>query len=75
MKAACFILSAGCYLFVRPGAMGDSTLQQRAVTKIVSEGPFEQVQVRQLNYLFLQNRYICSKAGSVVEVSDKASGS
>ena len=71
MKTACLIFSSGSYLFVRPGPMRDGTFEQCAITKIVTEGSFEQVQVRKLNYLFFQGGFIYNKAGSVVEVATK----
>lgn len=67
MKSARLVFRAGRDLFVSPRTMRNGPLEEGPVTEIVRESCFEQIQVRKLNPLFLQSRFICNKAGSVVE--------
>jgi hypothetical protein len=74
MEPARLIFRTRRDLFVCPGAMSKGTFQQGTVLKLVRENRFQQVKVRKCDPLCLQDMYDCNKAGSVVEVSDKASG-
>ncbi len=74
MESARLIFRARRDLFMGPGAMRNRTFQQGTVLKLVAENRFQQVKVRKCDPLYLQDIFDCNKAGSVVEVSDKASG-
>ncbi len=74
MEPARLIFRTGRDLFVGPGAMCNSTFEQGTVLKLVRENRFQQVKVRKCDPLYLQDMLRRNKAGSVVEVSDKASG-
>lgn len=67
MKSARLVFRTGRYLFMSPRTMRNRPLKKGAVTEVVRESCFEQIQVRKLNPLFLQCGFICNKAGSVVK--------
>ena len=68
MELTSLVFRAGRHLFVGPGTMRDRTLQQGTVLELVNKNGFQEVEIRSCNPLFLQGRFDCNKAGSVVKL-------